>query len=66
MTKRGFFIEVLKLVRDQRIYCYEDDNISSVGRCVLYWLVVLFTKECVRHWYSIQVGVGYIVLNSDY
>ena len=26
--------------------CYEDDNISSVGRCMLYWLVVLFTKEC--------------------
>ena len=46
--------------------CYEDDEILSVGRCVLYWLVVLFTKECVRHWYSIQVGVGYTVLNSDY
>ena len=32
--------------RPKDVSVTQDDNTSSIGRCVSCWLVVLFTKEC--------------------
>ena len=66
MTKRGFVIVILKLVRDQRIYMLRGWlYIECRSLCAILVGCPLYQGVC-WHWYSIQVGVGYTALNSDH